>query len=268
MPQGPQALTTVATSQPLPAPLPPCTWRWPLPISLSLGLSDHLGDIWSGQNTLHTPPGDSQPEVGMAAAAMLRPTGARGRRTCSPGRRGPVETSARHAGAAHRTAAEHSPARSPGSEKGRKASVLDSSPGRPQGPPAPVPSSPGGAAQPGGRPGCPVGSRTHTDLRTLERGWGAEAGWELTVLASGSGARSQPHASAPENHGSYTPHSGLPGPRDSSRRTTWPPGVERPGWVGLRSHVEGTQKPGTGARSRWLWAPHVQPSLLGHPLQP
>lgn len=30
-----------------------------------------------------------------------------------------------------------------------------------------------------------------------------EAGWELAVLASGSSARSRPHASGPGTHGAY-----------------------------------------------------------------
>lgn len=165
---GPQARTTVATGQPLPVPLPFPAWRRPLPISPSRGLSDHLGDmrvsIWSGH--VLCMPRDSQPEVEPAAAAVLRPMGARGGGR-GP-RQGPGERAPRgHAGAARCPAVEQTPAYSPGSEKEGRGSLPDSSPRR-----EPAPPSPGGAAWPGGT--------ARLDARTLERGC---RGWRGAAYA-------------------------------------------------------------------------------------
>ena len=173
MPKSQLLRSPVATGQPLPVPLPFPAWRRPLPISPSRGLSDHLGDmrvsIWSGHALCM--PRDSQPEVEPAAAAVLRPMGARGGGR-GP-RQGPGERAPRgHAGAARCPAAEQTPACSPGSEKEGRGSLPDSSPRR-----EPAPPSPGGAAWPGGRPGC------------MPEPWngGAEAGRGLPMPASGSG---------------------------------------------------------------------------------
>ena len=131
----------------------------------------------------------------MAAAAMLRlTTGVRGGRLWIPGGAcgeqresllGQPPSTALHAAQVLERA---------------QVSLLDSS-RRGQRSLPPRPPSPGGAAQPGGRPGCPVGSRTHRPQNP---------GWELTVLPAALGARSQSHASGPTR-------SGLPGTRASSR---------------------------------------------------